>query len=57
MAIMQNSKGNHRFPASQNLQGHSLAGFPNIGPEAWRKVDLGAIKGKILLELKAADLV
>jgi len=57
MVIMQNSKDNHRFPVSQDLQWHSLAGFSNIGPEAWRKADLGPIKFKILLELKASVLV
>jgi len=54
---MQNSKENHRFPVSQDLQWHSLAGFSNIGPEAWRKADLGAIKLKIFLEMKASVLV
>ena len=57
MTIMQNSKDNHRFPVSQDLQGHNLAGFSNIGPEARRKADLGAIKSKILLEMKASVLV
>jgi len=47
----------HRFPVSQDLQWHSLAGFSNISPEAWRKADLGAIKLKILLEVKAANVV
>jgi len=54
---MQKSKDNHRFPVSQGLQWHSLAGFSKIGSEAWRKADLGAIKWKILLELKASVLV
>jgi len=57
MTIMQNSKDDHRFPESQDLQGHNLAGFSNIGPEFWRKAHLGAIKSKILLELKASVLV
>ena len=54
---MLNSKDNHGFPVSQALQWHSLAGFSNIGPEAWRKADLGSIKLKILLEVKASVLV
>jgi len=54
---MQNSKDNHRFPVSQALQWHILAGFSNIGPEAWMKADLGAIKLKIFLELGVSDVV
>jgi len=54
---MPNSKDNHRFPVSQDIQWHSLAGFSNIGPEAWMKTDLGAIKWKIFLEMKASGLV
>jgi len=54
---MQNLKDNYRFPVSQALQGHNLAGFSNIGSEAWRKADLGAIKLKIFLEMKASVLV
>jgi len=54
---MLNSKDNHGFSVSQALQWHSLAGFSKIGPEAWRKADLGPIKWKILLELKASVLV
>ena len=57
MAINQNSKDNHRFSVSQALQWHSLAGFSKIGSEAWRKADLGAIKSKIFLEVKASGLV
>jgi len=33
------------------------AGFSSIGLEAWRKADLGAIKSKIFLEVKASGLV
>jgi len=55
--IIKNSKGNRRFAVSQDLQRHSLAGFSNIGLEVWRKTDLGAIKWKIFLEMKASVLV
>jgi len=57
MGIIQNSKDNHRFQVRQDLQWHSLAGFSNISPEAWRKADLGAIEVKIFLEAKAFVLV